>query len=467
VTVTLTYDNTLARVRIDATALGSAVSARVERSTNQIVWTTVRGANQAAVSGGTMTTVDDYEFVDGVQNFYRVVYPGTITFVNAGTAAHAANASVVPTVPASSTTGDLLLILAATRSSGQGTPVAPAGYTTLVDAANVKLFGKIHDGSEPNPTVTFAGAGDATMSVSAQMATFRNAQLVLVDAAGALNASTQNVAVPDLTVTIDNGLILALGWKQDDWTSVTSPTSFTEIGEPSTTLGDDQGITWGQFIQTNGANITSPVFTVTGGANAVSRGIALSIPATTTSQSSSITPSLDGTWIKSLGRPFLNRKLNCRPGPGTIRRNGRGTVTTTVGHSLPTGVNELASSRELTIDVILRTLDERLAFNVIIGTGDPLFIHTPLGDPLPSMNVVVETSTERRPLLDPHCNDDWRVFTLPLVEVAAPGASVTGSSSTWQTVINTYADWNAVLAAKDTWLELVELVGDVNEVVVP
>lgn len=465
--VTLTYDATLARVRIDATGLGTATSAAVQRSRNQVTWTTVRGASAVAVTAGVLATVDDYEFASDVVNYYRVVYPNAITFVNAGTAAHAANASVTPTVPASSTTGDLLLIWAATRSSGQGVPNVPTGYQLLIDAANARLFGKIHDGSEPNPIVSFTGTGGATMSFSAQMATFRNAQLAYVDAAGALNASAQNVSVPDLTVTRDNSVVLALGWKQDDWTSVTSPSGFTEIGEPSTTLGDDQGITWGRLIQTNALPVTSAVFTVTGGASAVSRGVAVSIPPTTATQSSSITPSLNGVWLKSLGRPFLNRQLTCAPNPGTISRESRGPINPTVGHSLPSAGSELRGSRRLTIDLVFTDTDDRLAMNVIIGTGDPLFIHTPLNHPLPTMNVIVEDSTETRPLLNRLCNRDLRVFTLPLIEVAAPGAGVAGSTSTWQTVIDEYADWAAVVADKDTWLALIELVGNVNEVVVP
>jgi len=466
-TVTLTYDNTLARVRVDATSLGSAVSARVERSTNQVAWTTVRGATQATVTAGTMATVDDYEFVDGVVNYYRVTYANAVSFVGVGTAAHAANASVTPTLAAGSTTNDLLLVLAATRSSGQGTPNAPTGYDTLIDAANFKLFGKTHDGSEVNPQVTFSGTGDATMSVSAQSATFRNAQNAIVDGAGALNSSAQNIAVPNLTVTVDNALVLALGWKQDDWTSVTSPTGFTEIGEPATTLGDDQGITWGRLIQTNALPVSSAQFTVTGGASAVSRGVSLSIPATTASQSSSITPSLDGAWIKSLGRPFLNRQLDCAPTPGTISRQTRGSITTVVGRRRPVVGTELRGSRQLSIDVVLRTTDDRIVFDVMIGTGDPLFIHTPLRHPLPTMNVVVEDSTETRPVTQPRCNDDWRVFTLPLVEVAAPGPGVVGSTSTWQTVLDNYASWAAVVANVDSWFDLVQTVGTVTEVVIP
>jgi hypothetical protein len=466
VTVTLSFDNTLARVRVSATGLGSAVSARVERSLNQVVWTTVRGGSDVSVSAGTMPAIDDYEFIDGVPNYYRVTYANTASFVATGAAAHAANAAVSPTIPTGSTTGDLMLVLAATRSSGQGVPTTPTDYTTLLDAANVKLFGKIHDGSEANPSVSFTGTGGATMSVSAQMATFRNAQLAIVDATGVLNATAQNIAIPDLTITTDNAVVLTFAWKQDDWTSVTS--SFgTLMAASSTTLGDDQGICWARQIQSARSNVTAASFTVTGGATAVSRGLAVSIPATTASQQSSITPSLDGVWLKSLGRPFLNRKLDCVPNPTQITRESANIITPVVGRSLPIGISAVRKSRQVTVDLVFASPDDRTLVNVIIGTGDPLYLQTPYQHPLPTMYVTVLNSTETRPVLDRRCHDDWRQFTLPLREIAAPSDAIVGSLSTWQTVIDTYATWNAVLAAKASWFALTELVGDVSEVVVP
>lgn len=465
-TVTLTYDTTLSRVRVNATGLGSSITATVERSTDQLNWTTVRGAMTAQVVAGALVTVDDYEFSDSVQNFYRVTYADTITFVASGAAAHAANTSVTPTVPTGSTTGDLLLILAATRSSGQGTPTVPSGYFEIVDAANFKLFGKIHDGSEPNPTVTFAGAGDATMSVSAQMATFRNttSNVTYTDVIGVLNAVAQNIAWPALIISINNALILLMGWKQDDWTS-TTPSTGTKIGDPSTTLGDDQGITWARTIQTAKANIGSGTFTVSGGATAVSRALVISIAPHMSSQSSSITPVLDDVWIKSLGRPFLNRPVTCVGNP-VITRGSRASIDAVVGQSLPIGTDERRESRAVRTTVTFHRPTERSDFNVIIGTGDPLFFHTPVGHPLPTMYTIIDNTVENRPVVNPRCNDDdWRQFELPLREIATPGASVSGSEGTWQTVIDTYVSWSAVLAAKPTWLALTELVGSVSEVV--
>ena len=65
---------------------------------------------------------------------------------------------------------------------------------------------------------------------------------------------------------------MLFGWKQDDWTSVATVSGFTEIDEPDTTTGDDQGIVWDYRIDTTPDLVTPGAsFVVTGGASAISR----------------------------------------------------------------------------------------------------------------------------------------------------------------------------------------------------
>jgi hypothetical protein len=72
-TVTLTYDSTLSRIIVTCNGLGAAVTALLERSTDQIKWVTVRGGVDVPISGGVFTLpVNDFEFAPGVINYYRV-----------------------------------------------------------------------------------------------------------------------------------------------------------------------------------------------------------------------------------------------------------------------------------------------------------------------------------------------------------------------------------------------------------
>lgn len=215
--------------------------------------------------------------------------------IPATAAVHANNASVTPTVPATAAVGNLLLIPAAIRNSGTGTPDLPAGWTLLADASNLRLFGKIAEAADllAAPTITFTG-GAANATTTAQMAAVSNVLPLVYDRNTQLNASAQNIAiVPPLTPPCAPSCVVMIGWKQDDWTSVATLNGMTEVGDSSSTIGDDQGLVWDvQFCNgfTSGAN-PGTAFTVTGGAAAISRSIAIVLPV---SQTMTVTRSTNG-----------------------------------------------------------------------------------------------------------------------------------------------------------------------------
>lgn len=203
-----------------------------------------------------------------------------VTFNNVGAVAHGNNASVTPGLPASIGAGVALLVFAAIRNSGTGEPVRPAGYTTILSFGNMALFGKISTGTESAPTIAFTG-GVANATTSAQMASFSNvASLTPIAAATLLNASAQNISTPAVAVPAAGALVLYLGWKQDDWTSVANLVDgYTdEIGEPFSVLGDDQGIVWDRYFPATKLDIFATSFIVTGGASAISRGAVVVLP---------------------------------------------------------------------------------------------------------------------------------------------------------------------------------------------
>lgn len=467
--VILTYDGVLSRVRIQASGIGaSADVARIERSTNQVNWTTVRGAEAVPVAAGVLSqTVDDYEFIDGLPNHYRVTAIDTspITFVAAGSAGSAVNATVNPALPAGLAAGDLLLILASIRNSGAGTPDTPAGYTLLVDAANLRLFGKIAIAGEPVPAVTFTG-GVANADTIAWCAAFRNAALTpAIAPASLLNGSAQDIARPALTVSTDGLLLLRLAWKQDDWTTITAGdmTALFANGK-SVTVGDDAAEWWGYLIQTTAANLVSGSHTVTGGAAAISRSSALGFaPAAFLSQETDdITPALTSVWLKSIARPFLNRAVTVVDW-SDIERQSRAGIYGVKGRSLPVAVSDVRGSREWTLELRTPTPSEAASLDVVLASGDPLFVHIPVDCEVPGGYVSVGTTSERRPAT----RTEVRRFLLPMTEAAAPGPDVVGATVTWQSVLNAYATWADVLAAHPTWADLLELIGDPGDVIVP
>jgi hypothetical protein len=76
----LTYDLVLSRVRIDLAVVRAAAGVDgtgvVQRSTDQIQWSTVRGGGAAPVTAAAVP-LDDYEFAPDVTNYYRVLDSGT------------------------------------------------------------------------------------------------------------------------------------------------------------------------------------------------------------------------------------------------------------------------------------------------------------------------------------------------------------------------------------------------------
>ena len=197
------------------------------------------------------------------------------TFIAAGTASHAVNADVTPGLPAGMQKGDLMLIFASIRNQA-GLVETPAGYSDILTFANVRLLGKIHSGSESAPTVSFLN-GSANADTSAQMCAFRNAQKTLAGFSTQLNGSAANIDVPALTMTRNNCIVLRLGWKQDNWTSVATLAGMTEIGDPSTAVGDNQGLVWDYAIQTTATDLAAVAFVPTGGVSAVSRGMVVAL----------------------------------------------------------------------------------------------------------------------------------------------------------------------------------------------
>jgi hypothetical protein len=81
-----TFDPILSRVRLAATALDDGPTALFERSKNGIYWVTVRGGTAVTIDGSDEASLDDYEFLPGALNHYRVT-AGSDTFTTTSTPA--------------------------------------------------------------------------------------------------------------------------------------------------------------------------------------------------------------------------------------------------------------------------------------------------------------------------------------------------------------------------------------------
>ncbi len=414
--------------------------------------------------------LSDYEFDPDVVNYYRVrgVEASPITFIGSGATVNDANAAgtstLAPALAAGLVTGDLMLLSANIRNSGAGAVATPTGWTSLLQAGNCSLFGRLYVTGDAAPTVSFTG-GVANATITAKTFAFRSAALSPLTTAAQLNGSTTDIAYPAVTVTQNGCVLVAAGWRQDDCTSVAPIATFTELQDVAVTAGDDVHVTLDYLIETTATNLASGAWVLTGAVAAISRALMAVFEHADylNSQTASITPTLDSVWIKSIARPFLNQKVtqvyrDDRP----VVRPARAGIFDVVGRTLPIAVSTVRASRRWTM--FLRTTTAVTAENLdlALASGDVLLIQAPAACDTETGYVSVGdttvTSHPLRPLK--------KTFALPMTEVAPPGPDVVGATSTWQSVLNAYATWADVLAANLTWADLLTLIGDPSEVIV-
>lgn len=471
-TTTTTYMSDLGRIRVAFTSAPvGADYAKVERSIDGITWTTVRGGDTVAVVANA-GKVDDYEFVAGVSNTYRVSYVDDAlipTFVAAGTAQSGNNASLTPPHPAGLATGDFKVIKASIRNSGtgtvNGTALAALGWQPVVVAGNVGFYGKTHAPGDVAPLVTFSG-GAANEDTLAQMVCFRNAKSFAAAIISSLNGSAQDV-LGAANAQLGGSIMITWGWKQDDFTSSSVPLFSTKIQDWSSTAGNDAGAFWDYTLippSNDGLSINNFPITITGGAAAISRSGSFFIPAVDylSQDTSVITPTLTSAWFKVPSRPSLNTPVTIS-WDGTISRPARTGVFEVLGRTNPIAVTDVQGSRRLTLTLIALNISDANELDQKLSTGDPVFIQAPApNSSVPTLYAVIGDVSQIRP----SNRANRRYFTVPLTEVAAPGSTVYSDTYTYADVALDFVDYSAILPVAATYSDLVDKISN-NEVVVP
>lgn len=181
-------------------------------------------------------------------------------------------------------------------------------------------------------------------------------------------------------------------------------------------------------------------------------------------ESGTVTPTIIQPWLKSITRPFLNMPVTIQEYT-QIARQSRAGVFNVPGRSFPVRVGDVASSRSWSYQILTADLAEARSLEYLIQSGDVIFVQVPTGFDIPAGYVGVgdmDLSRVSRTLAD-----DRRLFSLPVVEVAPPAASVVGYTATWAGLLAEFGTWADVLAEFGTWAEVLEHVSDPSIVVVP
>jgi hypothetical protein len=125
-------------------------------------------------------------------------------------------------------------------------------------------------------------------------------------------------------------------------------------------------------------------------------------------------------------------------------------------------VSDVRSSRTFELELLTETASAARELDLALAAGEPVFLHVPADVDVPAGYFHVGGVTEARLTR----TSVRRLFTLPVTEIAAPGADVVGATSSWATVAGSFATWADLLAAKATWDDVLELVGSPEDVIV-
>lgn len=460
-TAVFTEDATNARVTLAVTgAPAGTTTAHLQRSTDLVTWTDVRGAQAVAVTGGAATFLD-YEYAAGQINHYRAIYDATFaTYVGAGAAATANNGNVQPGLPAAIATGDLKVAFVSIRSAtGTGRITTPPGWTPVLGTpAGVNLFTETQTQFAGPPTFTFTG-GAAGDDCIAQIAAFRGVQPTVAQSASVSNSSAQNVAFPGLTIAAAGIAVLA-GWKQAVSTSSSGPAAMTQIGSTSSALGSGASEMWFEQAVVAGQVFGAGSITVSGGTAAVSEGITMAL-AGVAQDTATVTPNQAAVWLKNPLRPFLNRAVTVVD-IDDITRATRSALFDVIGRTLPVARTDLMSGRSTTLTLRVTSRVDADDLDGMLAVGEVLLVQAPApGSPVPTMYALPGGVTRQRVAQ----TSAVRRFPLAVTECAMPDLTLAAVQSTWVTVTNTYATWADLVAAKATWADVLLLVGTAADVV--
>lgn len=465
-TIVATYNDAeeLGRVRLSFSGYNAIADyATVERSTDQITWETIRGGAQVPLTAGA-GSIDDYEFVASVPNYYRVssIDTGDPTLVTPASIATGNNASVTPSVSGFAN-DDLMILMASIRNSGTGTVNQPAGWDTIVNSGNFRIMTRVKQTGDSNPVVTFNNGAANADTIGVIFALRGSTATGASVGTTTLNASAQNVSTPQVAFNTKDWTIRFF-WKQDDLTSF-SFGSYSAVFQASTTTGDDASMGAAAIFRTTppGTSAAGDIV-ITGGAAAISRGAAISFPKAPyiNREIQSITPVVTRWRIKNPSRPSLNTFVEPLP-VGSIVRPGRTGVFDVLGRTLPVAVTDISGSRRfrLRIDVFgyaqKEDLDRRFA------SGQVMFLQGPSTiDQLPTLYFV---ATEVEYEQDAVATGSY-TFSIEAIECAKPGPTVFGGTTTWADIVAEFATWSALVAAEPTWSDVVDRIST-PEVIVP
>jgi hypothetical protein len=176
-----------------------------------------------------------------------------------------------------------------------------------------------------------------------------------------------------------------------------------------------------------------------------------------------ITQDLDAVWVKVPAAPYLNQEIIVADRSDVTRRSRAG-VFNIVGRSDPVMVGDVATSISYTLSLYTLTAAAERDLDYVFASGEVIFLQLPSTVEFMEGGYFSVGDTSRGPVSKVSAR---RLWTVPLIGVAAPGPEVIGPVYTWTSTINDYATWSDLIADNLTWADLLERTGTPSDVIVP
>ena len=402
--------NAVVELTLDGLQTAGATLFTIERSTDQVNWTPVRGAITLPVTGDAPEVFLDYEFTPGpgVTNYYRVVGKDAPEFIAVGSAYTVDTVNtydVTPGLPAGAQPGDLLL-MAITLHAYIGNPdmIDPPGWILVGKSPGYRgiedfpvrsaIYTKLAQAGEPTPAIDIVGNPGQFSSAVAQVAAFRNVRLVMFGPARAPEAdqpvNTAQIEFPGITTVANFDLVVALGVSKINWTSASPPSPFTLMDDPTVNGTADASLVWAYTAPPLAGPVSSDVFTITGGTHdpedkrgwsAAFSYDANNAPFSVVFDDDVETP-LEVVWLKDPLRPARNMVVQVAS-PQTIRHASRSGLFDIKGRAEPIEVSEIRRVRSWSQRWLVKTFTELDSLLELFAPGRTLLLHVPARGTLP------------------------------------------------------------------------------------
>lgn len=205
-----------------------------------------------------------------------------------GTPASGNNVAITPPIPPDTVQGDLVAVAVYGRQTSGSLSIS-AGWTNIIhdidSSGALGVWFRIYQNGDGDPTITPNGASDGD-TIIGQCGVWSNIDQInafdrIISGDVSSNTSQQNIGPITGDAASDAGaagqVIIVVGGKSDQWTSVDNLENFARLGEPTSALGNSAGLVWDFLVidqATQGA-ISDKTFVVTGGSSAVGKGVQL------------------------------------------------------------------------------------------------------------------------------------------------------------------------------------------------